>query len=256
MEGRTVVPEITLDEEEPEAKRRRAGEGEEAIRQGKEPGAGRAVKQMSRAELEALVGRKVEEAVLAQGHRAELVRRVGRLEVENAALKERAEGLGGQLDALAEVASRGRRLETEGRGLQVPKVAHSVGQQVGDLAMAPPAVSSEEIVLDSDEEAEETDGEEPLQLAVRRAAGDGSGVVVQWAGRPAAALDYSLVRGYELEGRQGGRARVMVGPAIRPLPLPMACKLDGFRPGSTCSFRVKMIHIKGIFFSDVATINM
>lgn len=242
MERRPVVPEITLGEE---SGRRRTGE----------PGAG---KQMSRAELEVLVGRKVDEA--------ELARRVGRLEAENAALKQRTAELGGQLDTLAEVAGRVRQLETEGRGLRVPRVTRSVGLQVGPrpggLALAPPAVNSEEIVLDSDEEegegGEEGEGEELLQLVVRRAAGGGSGVVVQWARRPAATLDLALVRGYELEGRQGaGRAWSRVGPAIRPLPLPMACNLNGFKQGIGYSFRIKMIHANlGTLFSNISTIDL
>merc|ERR550519_2110271 len=82
--------------------------------------------------------------------------------------------------------------------------------------------------------------EEPVTLTVKKVDQGGGGIMVQWAWNKASNFDISKVVSYQLEGSQAKSIWTKVGDQIKPLPLPMACTLNGFNTGITYRFRIKI----------------
>jgi len=97
---------------------------------------------------------------------------------------------------------------------------------------------------------------EPLNLTVTKSGGT-DGIVITWAKR-LDSLDVDSIVNYELEGSKGVKSEKMkwsrIGNLIQPLPLPMACNLNKFKPGVHYHFRVKLITKDQTSYSNISSI--
>jgi len=97
---------------------------------------------------------------------------------------------------------------------------------------------------------------ETLNLTVAKS-GSTDGIVITWAKR-LDSLDVDSIVNYELEGSKGVQSEKMkwsrIGNLIQPLPLPMACNLNKFKPGVHYHFRVKLITKDQTSYSNISSI--
>ena len=97
---------------------------------------------------------------------------------------------------------------------------------------------------------------ETLNLTVAKS-GSTDGIVITWAKR-LDSLDVDSIVNYELEGSKGAKSEKLkwsrIGNLIQPLPLPMACNLNKFKPGVHYHFRVKLITRDQTSYSNISSI--
>jgi len=97
-------------------------------------------------------------------------------------------------------------------------------------------------------------GLEPITLTVNKV--EAGGIMVQWRRNFATEFDASKVVSYLLEGSQGSSDWTKVGDHIKPLTLPMACTLNGFKTGSTYRFRIRVQTRVDVLYSNPATVDL
>lgn len=97
-------------------------------------------------------------------------------------------------------------------------------------------------------------GLEPITLTVNKVGA--GGIMVQWRRNGASEFDTSKVVSYLLEGSQGSSDWTKVGDHIKPLTLPMACTLNGFKTGSTYRFRIRVQTRVDVLYSNPATVDL
>jgi len=98
------------------------------------------------------------------------------------------------------------------------------------------------------------DGLEPITLTVNKV--EAGGIMVQWRRNGASEFDPTKVVSYLLEGSQGSSDWTKVGDHIKPLTLPMACTLNGFKTGSTYRFRIRVQTRVDVLYSNPATVDL
>jgi len=94
----------------------------------------------------------------------------------------------------------------------------------------------------------------PITLTVNKV--KAGGIMVQWKRNGASEFDTTQVVSYLLEGSQGYSDWTKVGEHIKPLTLPMACTLNGFKSGSTYRFRIRVQTRVGVLYSNPATVDL
>jgi len=97
-------------------------------------------------------------------------------------------------------------------------------------------------------------GLEPITLTVNKVGA--GGIMVQWRRNGASEFDTSKVVSYLLEGSQGSSDWTKVGDHIKPLTLPMACTLNGFKTGSTYRFRIRVQTRVDVLYSNPAMVDL
>lgn len=97
-------------------------------------------------------------------------------------------------------------------------------------------------------------GLEPIALTVNKV--EAGGIMVQWRRNGASEFDTTKVVSYLLEGSQGSSDWTKVGDHIKPLTLPMACTLNGFKTGSTYRFRIRVQTRVNVLYSNPATVDL